>query len=52
MKPSSYQQQTRDLIDGLKAVCASNGLGNDGNNARSSSRPSCTSCWRDKFAHR
>lgn len=31
MKQTSYQQQTRDLIDGLKAVCASNGLGNDGN---------------------
>jgi type I restriction enzyme M protein len=27
----SYLQQTRDLIDGLKAVCASDGLGNDGN---------------------
>lgn len=31
MKQTSYQQQSRDLIDGLKAVCASNGLGNDGN---------------------
>ncbi|HET7268756.1 MAG TPA: class I SAM-dependent DNA methyltransferase, partial [Oleiagrimonas sp.] len=31
MNPPSYQQQSRDLIDGLKAVCASNGLGNDGN---------------------
>lgn len=31
MKHTSYQQQSRDLIDGLKAVCASNGLGNDGN---------------------
>lgn len=31
MNQTSYQQQTRDLIDGLKAVCASNGLGNDGN---------------------
>ena len=31
MNPPSYQQQTRDLIDGLKAVCASAGLGNDGN---------------------
>lgn len=31
MTQPSYQQQTRDLIDGLKAVCASNGLGNDGN---------------------
>ncbi len=29
--PPSYQQQTCDLIDGLRAVCASNGLGNDGN---------------------
>jgi len=28
MKSTSYQQQTRDLINGLKAVCASNGLGN------------------------
>ncbi|MEO7916976.1 MAG: class I SAM-dependent DNA methyltransferase, partial [Dokdonella sp.] len=27
----SYQQQSRDLIDGLKAVCAHHGLGNDGN---------------------
>ena len=31
MKHTSYQQQSRDLIDGLKAVCASYGLGNDGN---------------------
>lgn len=31
MNKTSYQQQTRDLIDGLKAVCSSNGLGNDGN---------------------
>lgn len=31
MNQTSYQQQSRDLVDGLKAVCASNGLGNDGN---------------------
>lgn len=31
MNPPNYQQHTRDLIDGLKAVCAGNGLGNDGN---------------------
>lgn len=31
MTDTSFQQQTRDLIDGLKAVCASYGLGNDGN---------------------
>lgn len=30
MNPS-YQQQSRELIEGLKAVCVSNGLGNDGN---------------------
>lgn len=31
MNQISYQQQSRDLVDGLKAVCASHGLGNDGN---------------------
>lgn len=31
MKHTSYQQQSRNLIDSLKAVCAANGLGNDGN---------------------
>jgi len=31
MNSPSYQQQTRGLIYGLKTICASNGLGNDGN---------------------
>ncbi len=31
MNASNFQQQTRNLIDELKAVCASYGLGNDGN---------------------
>lgn len=31
MNQPTYQQQSRDLIDGLKAVCANHGLGNDGN---------------------
>ncbi|WP_029889050.1 HsdM family class I SAM-dependent methyltransferase [Polycyclovorans algicola] len=31
MTQPSYQQQSRDLIDGLKSVCAHHGLGNDGN---------------------
>ena len=31
MNAPTYQQQSRDLVDGLKAVCANHGLGNDGN---------------------
>ena len=27
----NYTQQTKELIDELKAICTSNGLGNDGN---------------------
>ncbi|MFB6330289.1 hypothetical protein [Acinetobacter variabilis] len=26
-----FQQKVRELIDGLKAICANYGLGNDGN---------------------
>lgn len=28
---TDYKQQTKTLIDELKAICTSNGLGNDGN---------------------
>jgi len=51
MKPSSYQQQTRDLIDGLKAVCASNGLGNDGNEYKIIVQTFLYKLLCDKFAH-
>jgi len=34
MNAPSYPQQSRDLIDGLKAVCDNNGLGNDGNECK------------------
>ncbi len=50
MNPS-YQQQTRDLIDGLKAVCAQNGLGNDGNEYKIIVQTFLYKLLSDKFAH-
>lgn len=50
MKQPSYQQQTRDLIDGLKAICASNGLGNDGNEYRIIVQTFLYKLLCDKFA--
>lgn len=50
MNPS-YQQQTRDLIDGLKAVCASNGLGNDGNEYKIIVQTFLYKLLCDKFAY-
>lgn len=47
----SYQQQTRELIDGLKAVCASNGLGNDGNEYKIIVQAFLYKLLCDKFAH-
>ena len=51
MNQSSTQQQTRDLIDGLKAVCASNGLGNDGNEYKIIVQTFLYKLLCDKFAH-
>ncbi len=51
MNTTSYQQQTRDLIDGLKAVCASNGLGNDGNEYKIIVQTFLYKLLCDKFAH-
>lgn len=51
MNPPSYQQQTRALIDGLKAVCASNGLGNDGNEYKIIVQTFLYKLLCDKFAH-
>ena len=31
MVTQDFQHKTKELIDGLKGVCASYGLGNDGN---------------------
>lgn len=51
MNPPSYHQQARDLIDGLKAVCASNGLGNDGNEYKIIVQTFLYKLLSDKFAH-
>lgn len=51
MNPPSYQQQTRDLIDGLKAVCASAGLGNDGNEYKIIVQTFLYKLLCDKFAY-
>lgn len=51
MNQPSYQQQTRDLIDGLKAVCASNGLGNDGNEYKIIVQSFLYKLLSDKFAY-
>ncbi len=51
MAQPSYQQQSRDLIDGLKAVCASNGLGNDGNEYKIIVQTFLYKLLSDKFAH-
>ena len=51
MTSTSYQQQTRGLIDGLKAVCSQNGLGNDGNEYRIIVQTFLYRLLCDKFAH-
>ena len=51
MNQPSYQQQSRDLIDGLKIVCASNGLGNDGNEYKIIVQTFLYKLLCDKFAH-
>lgn len=51
MKHTTYQQQTRDLIDGLKAVCASYGLGNDGNEYKIIVQSFLYKLLCDKFAY-
>lgn len=51
MDQPSYQQQSRDLIDGLKAVCASNGLGNDGNEYKIIVQTFLYKLLCDQFAH-
>lgn len=51
MTSTSYQQQTRDLIDALKAVCSQNGLGNDGNEYRIIVQTFLYKLLCDKFAH-
>ena len=50
MNQPSYQQQSQELIDGLKAVCAGAGLGNDGNEYRIIVQTFLYKLLSDKFA--
>ena len=50
MNQPSYQQQSRDLIDGLKAVCANHGLGNDGSEYKVIVQTFLYKLLSDKFA--
>ncbi|MGY0216086.1 HsdM family class I SAM-dependent methyltransferase [Endozoicomonadaceae bacterium StTr2] len=46
----AFQQQTKELIDGLKAICASYGLGNDGNEFKIITQTFLYKFLNDKFA--
>lgn len=46
-----FQQKVRELIDGLKAICASKGLGNDGNEFKIITQVFLYKFLNDKFAY-
>lgn len=46
-----FQQKVRELIDGLKAICASYGLGNDGNEFKIITQSFLYKLLNDKFAY-
>ena len=48
---NEYTEQTKQLIDELKAVCASNGLGNDGNEFKIITQVFLYKYLNDKFIH-
>ena len=50
MKPIDFQNQTKELIDTLKATCASYGLGNDGNEYKIITQIFLYKFLNDKFA--
>ncbi|UYM16175.1 HsdM family class I SAM-dependent methyltransferase [Endozoicomonas euniceicola] len=47
----AFQQQTQELIDGLKGICASYGLGNDGNEFKIITQTFLYKFLNDKFAY-
>ncbi|MDL2235948.1 type I restriction-modification system subunit M [Christensenellaceae bacterium OttesenSCG-928-L17] len=51
MDTINYNQATRDLIDDLKAVCASYGLGNDGNEYKVITQSFLYKFLNDKFIY-
>jgi type I restriction enzyme M protein len=46
-----FQQKVRELIDGLKAICANYGLGNDGNEFKIITQAFLYKFLNDKFAY-
>lgn len=50
MVNQQFEQRTRDLIDSLKAICASYGLGNDGNEFKIITQVFLYKFLNDKFA--
>lgn len=46
-----FQQKVRELIDGLKAICANYGLGNDGNEFKIITQTFLYKFLNDKFAY-
>ena len=50
MVEHDFQQQTKTLIDGLKGICASYGLGNDGNEFKIITQAFLYKFLNDKFA--
>ena len=47
----NYTQQTKELIDELKAICTSNGLGNDGNEFKIITQVFLYKYLNDKFIY-
>ncbi|MDO9252979.1 MAG: class I SAM-dependent DNA methyltransferase [Hydrogenophaga sp.] len=50
MVTQEFEQRTRELIDGLKAICAAYGLGNDGNEFKIITQVFLYKFLNDKFA--
>ncbi|MEA1983881.1 MAG: SAM-dependent DNA methyltransferase, partial [Campylobacterota bacterium] len=50
MKTVQFEKQTKELIDSLKAICASYGLGNDGNEFKIITQLFLYKFLNDKFA--
>lgn len=51
MVTQDFQQRTRELIDGLKGICASYGLGNDGNEYKIITQAFLYKFLNDKFVY-
>lgn len=51
MTARDFEKKTKDLIDGLKAVCSSYGLGNDGNEYKIITQAFLYKFLNDKFAY-